>query len=231
MLVVTAVIVLLTGWLGWRRLMTMFDRENKADWGSKWINRLDGLMRIFCRRFHRLQFDPIRLPESGGVLVASNHISGLDPLLLIAASERPLRFLMAREYYEIHGLKWLFRAVGCIPVERSSRPQAALYAARVALEAGEAVAIFPHGTIHLDHESPRKLKRGVAWLARFTGASIYPTRIEGVTGLDQGLLSVWRRSHARITCYPEIDVTDQSEQSILTELGHYVSPDKASTPE
>lgn len=231
MLVVSAVIILLTSWLGWRWLMIIFERENKADWGGKWINRLDGFNRIFCRKFHRLKFETVRLPKTGGVLLASNHISGLDPLLLIAASERPLRFLMAREYYEIRGLKWLFRVVGCIPVERSSRPQAALYAARVALEAGEAVAIFPHGTIHLDHHRPRKLKRGIAWLARFTGASIYPMRIEGVAGLEQGLPSVWRRSQVRITCYPEIEITDQSEQSILNELDHSISPDETGSPE
>jgi len=165
------------------------------------------------------------------VLVASNHISGLDPLLLLAASKRPLRFLMAREYYDAWGLTWLFRAAGCIPVERSRRPQAALYAARVALEAGEAVAIFPHGTIHLDHAPQRKLKRGVAWLACFTGVAIYPMRIEGVKGLDQEIPSVWRRSHARIECYPEIDATDKSERSILTELEQVVSPEKGVTEE
>lgn len=224
MLVVSVVIVLLTGWLGWRRLIAVCERENRADWGSKWLNRLDGLNRIFCRKFHRLQFDPVQLPKTGGVLVASNHISGLDPLLLIAASERPLRFLMAREYYEMLGLNWLFRAVGCIPVERSGRPQAALYAARVALEAGEVVAIFPHGTIHLDYEPPRKLKRGIAWLARATGATIFPMRIEGVKGLNQELRSVWRRSHARITCYLKIDVTNKSEQAILAELAQTLSP-------
>ncbi len=226
MLVASVVIILLTVWLGWRRLIAACERENRADWSSKWLNRLDGLNRIFCRKYHRLHFDPIPLPKSGGILVASNHTSGLDPLLLIAASERPLRFLMALEYYEMWGLKWLFRAVGCIPVERYGRPQAALYSARVALETGEAVAIFPHGAIHLDHELPRTLKRGVAWLACSTGATIYPMRIEGVKGLDQVIRSVWRRSHARITCYPEIDVTDKSQQSILTELGQHVAPGK-----
>src|SRR5688500_11612253 len=105
--------------LAWRRLMRRLERANKADWGNKWLNRLDGLNRIFCRRFHRLRHGKLSLPEEGGALLASNHVSGLVPLLLIAASRRPLRFMIAREEYERWWLKWLLRAVGCIPVERS----------------------------------------------------------------------------------------------------------------
>src|SRR5688572_9865683 len=124
----------------WRRWMLRLEKANKADWGNKWLNRLDGLNRIFCRRFHRLRHAKMVLPDTGGALVASNHVSGLDPLLLIAASRRPLRFMIAREQYERWGLKWLFRAVGCIPVERSHNPRAAFHAARAALERGEIVA-------------------------------------------------------------------------------------------
>src|SRR5690348_6145629 len=84
----------------WPRLLRACERANGADWGHRWLNRLDGLNRILCRRVHRLKHAPIELPATGGVLVASNHVSGLDPLLLIAASPRPLRFLIAREPYE-----------------------------------------------------------------------------------------------------------------------------------
>src|SRR5690606_17846252 len=97
---------------------------------------LDGLNRIFCRRFHRLT-GRIDLPERGPVLVASNHVSGLDPLLMIAASRRPLRFIIAREEYERWWFTWLFRAIGCIPIDRSRNPHVAFYAARRALAAGE----------------------------------------------------------------------------------------------
>lgn len=110
---------------GWHRLMRRLEAANKADWGGKWLNRLDGLNRIFCRKFHRLRHAKLHLPAKGGALLASNHVSGLDPLLLIAASRRPLRFMIAREQYDRWWLRWLFRAIGCIPVERSRNPRAA----------------------------------------------------------------------------------------------------------
>ncbi|MEK7706833.1 MAG: 1-acyl-sn-glycerol-3-phosphate acyltransferase, partial [Verrucomicrobiota bacterium] len=165
-----------------RRLLRACEAANGADWGRCWLNRLDGLNRILCRRFHHLNHDALNLPATGGVLVASNHVSGLDPLLLLAASPRPLRFLIAREEYDRWWLRWLLRAVGCIPVERSRNPRAALYAAREALERGEVVALFPHGRIHLDHHPPTPLKRGIVLLARMTGAPILPVRVEGVRG-------------------------------------------------
>ncbi|MES9927954.1 MAG: 1-acyl-sn-glycerol-3-phosphate acyltransferase, partial [Candidatus Thiodiazotropha sp. 6PDIVS] len=62
---------------------------NQADWGSIGLNRLDGLNRLFCRYYHRLQPQVLPLPEQGGAVVVSNHISGLDPLLMIASSNRP----------------------------------------------------------------------------------------------------------------------------------------------
>ena len=110
----------------WRWFIRTCEAANGADWGSRWLNRLDGLNRILCRRVHRLKHEPLKLPVSGGVLVASNHVSGLDPLLLIAASPRPLRFLIAREQYQRWWLRWLFRAVGCIPVERTRNSPAGI---------------------------------------------------------------------------------------------------------
>ena len=41
-------------WLGWRWALRKCEAANVADWGNRWINRLDGLNRLFCRHFHRL---------------------------------------------------------------------------------------------------------------------------------------------------------------------------------
>jgi 1-acyl-sn-glycerol-3-phosphate acyltransferase len=150
------------------------------DWESKYANWLDGLVRLLCRHVHHLPPTTIQLPDDGPAIVVANHVSGLDPFLLIAASKRPLRFLIAREEYEKPVLNWLFRMAGCIPVDRSGKPEKALRQALRALNEGEVVAIFPHGKIHLDSDPSRKLKAGFAYLASRTQAQIFPVRIDGV---------------------------------------------------
>jgi 1-acyl-sn-glycerol-3-phosphate acyltransferase len=215
----------------WRRALRVCEKASKADWGSRWLNRLDGLNRLFCRRFHRLRHSRFHLPARGGALVASNHVSGLDPLLLIAASRRPLRFLIAREEYDRWYLNWLFRAVGCIPVERSRNPRAAFLAACEALERGEVVALFPHGRIHLDHDKPVPLKRGVAVMAGMTGVPIIPARLDGVRGQGLTVPAVAMRSRARLRSFRPIHCSRDGADHCLERLAQYLvitSPRKSS---
>lgn len=176
-------------------------RACRADWGSRWCNCLDGLVRIFCRRFHGLHGDAIALPEHGGALLVANHVSGLDPLLLVAATRRPLRFMIAVEEYERFGLNWLFRAIGCIPVDRSGRPEQSFRAAVRALKTGEVVALFPHGKIHLDSEPHHSIKPGVQKLALLANVPIYPARLTGIAGAGRVIGAVYRRSRAAVTAY------------------------------
>lgn len=170
-----------------------------ADWGNPLLNKLAAFNRWFCTRWHRLPQDLcIALPEKGPALLASNHISGLDALLLIAASPRPLRFLIAVEEYNRFGLHRLFHAVGCIPVDRSGRPEVALRRARSALIAGEVVAIFPQGRIEKPGQNlPHK--PGIYWLAEQTGAPILHVQLSGIKGLGKNLGAILPRSQAMIT--------------------------------
>lgn len=177
------------------------DRANRVDWGSVWLNRVDGFVRLFCRRYHRLQADVVALPSQGGAIIVSNHVSGLDPLLIIAACDRPLRFLIAREQYERFGLQWLFRGAGCIPVERSGRPELAFRSAIKALRRGEVVAIFPEGGIQVPGKSGHKFKSGAVRLAYLTGVPIVPVYLEGVRGVGQTLLAVVLRSRVRMRAF------------------------------
>ncbi len=213
--------VVIVGLLGWR-LFRICQAANEADWGHPLLNGIDGLNRILCHRYHRLRHDSINLPREGPALLVSNHVSGLDPLLMIAACRRPLRFIIAAEEFERYGLNWLYKAVGCIPVDRSARPEQALRAALRALRQGEVIALFPHGRIHLDNHPPRKLKGGVAWLGRRTACPIHPLRIAGIRGHGRVLTAVVMRSQATVTAYPPVYCHDADHDECLEQLAAFI---------
>ena len=217
LLLVTPLVLILV----WRTLRFLKSQKN-ADWGSQTLNVLSGLNRVFCYRYHRLSGDTIKLPDQGGAIVVSNHLSGLDALLLVAASNRPLRFIIAKEHYQRFGIQWLFRSIGCIPVERQARPQRAFRAALRVLAQGEVVALFPHGTIHLDSDPPRRLKAGVVKLAKMSGCPVYPVRLDGIKGQGHTVLSIPIRSNVMLKRGEPIDVTDMDEKHSLQIIADHI---------
>jgi 1-acyl-sn-glycerol-3-phosphate acyltransferase len=122
------------------------------------------------------------IPTSGPALLASNHVSYLDPLTLAWVADRRgrhVRFLAKAELFEKKGLAQLLRAAHQIPVQRGKVDAAdALQAAVVALERGECVAVFPEGTISQDLE-PMVGKSGTARLAHRAGVAIVPVGLWG----------------------------------------------------
>jgi 1-acyl-sn-glycerol-3-phosphate acyltransferase len=205
-----------------RRTIRFLKSHKNADWGGSTLNVISGLNRLLSYRYHRLSGDVITLPEHGGAIVVSNHVSGLDALLLIAACNRPLRFLIAKEQYERFGIQWLFRSIGCIPVERQARPQRAFRAALRMLAQGEVVALFPHGAIHLDGDPPRRLKAGVVKLAKMSGCLIYPVRLDGIKGQGHTLLSIPIRSRAVLKLGAPIDAKDRDEKACLQAIAEHI---------
>lgn len=210
-------LLLLAVLLAWRAAKAV-QRYHRTDYGSRWLNWLEGLNRLFCLKFHRLEHDALELPATGPAVVVSNHLSGLDALLLIAISNRPLRFMIAREHYNWPGFNWLFRAIGCIPVDRKGRPEKAMRDAIAALGRGEVVALFPHGKIHLPDDQPRPLKGGAARLAAYTKSSIHPALIEGVAGAGHILPALVMRGHARVHVLPVIDPAGKSHAELMQRM-------------
>jgi len=194
-----------------------------ADWGHAWLNRLDGFNRWFCRNFHGLQAEAVPLPVDGGAIVVSNHISGLDPLLLVASCHRPLRFVIAEEQYNRWWLRWLFESVGAIPVNRSSRPEKAFYAARKALDEGEIVAIFPEGGIP-DADKPKvRLKRGATILASLAQVPIFPLRLEGIRGKRLHLTAVLVPSKARVSAASPLACDNETAKDCLHTITGFIT--------
>lgn len=209
-------------------LWHIFGNAAGADWGGPWINRLDGFGRIYCRHYQRLHGDALKLPQSGPAIVVANHISGIDPFLLIASSKRPIRFIVASEQYHRFGLSWMFRASGCIPVDRTGKPERAFRAALQALKDGEVVGIFPHGTIHLDSEPYRRLKPGAVRLAQLAECDIYPARIDGVRAEGALFLPGLLRGHVKVESFAPLSCRDQELRMCLGEIESLLVRDRYS---
>jgi 1-acyl-sn-glycerol-3-phosphate acyltransferase len=97
-----------------------------------------------------------RLPTAGPAVLVCNHVSFVDAVLLMAASPRPIRFLMDHQIFKIPVLGWMFKLAKAIPIApQKADPatyEAAFAAARAVLEDGEMVCIFPEGGLTRDGE-------------------------------------------------------------------------------
>lgn len=194
-------------------------KYNHVDWGSRKLNFIDGLCRAYCVKFHRLRLEKFDLPEDGGAILISNHVSGVDPLLLIAACDRPIRFMIAKEEYERFGLNWIFKGAGCIPVDRTGRADIAFRQAKRALDSGEIIALFPHGKIHLDHIEPYRVKPGIKRLAQLTKKRILVARIVGVKGQGSVFKPLFLRSNSEVLRFPDLSHEFFHRDEALHHLG------------
>jgi 1-acyl-sn-glycerol-3-phosphate acyltransferase len=136
------------------------------------------------------------IPVRGPVILASNHVSYLDPLVLGYLADRRhrrLRFLAKRELFERRATGVVLRAAHQIPVARDSAAAAgSLDAAVAALAAGECVCVFPEGTISVDLE-PMTGKTGTARLAAASGVPVTPVGLWGAQRiLFKGRKPRWR---------------------------------------
>ncbi len=121
------------------------------------------------------------VPARGGVILAANHISYVDPVFLaeyvVHGTGRAARFLAKSTLFEGGGLvARVMRGAGQIPVHRDSGDAAvALRHAVAALDAGECVVVYPEGTVTRDPGKwPMRARTGVARLALLTGAPVVP---------------------------------------------------------
>lgn len=145
------------------------------------------LFRLTCRpRVTGLE----NVPAEGPYILAANHLSFFDSVLLQALCPRPVAFFAKAEYFTRPGLtgraqRWFFEAVGSVPVRRGE--QAASVAAledlvRI-LEDGGGVGIYPEGTRSRDGRLYRG-RTGAAWLALTTGAPVVPVGLRDTDRLQ-----------------------------------------------
>jgi glycerol-3-phosphate dehydrogenase (NAD(P)+) len=157
-----------------------------------WIVRgvLQPLMLIYFR-VQRTGMDHV--PKKGGVLIAPNHRSFLDPFVLGICARRPLYFMAKQELFNKRWQAWLLNSLGAFPVRRGEADEEAMETARMLVERGEPVLVFPEGT-RIRKGSLGKPKRGVGRLALETGAPVVPVAITGSENTRRG----WKIKPAKV---------------------------------
>jgi 1-acyl-sn-glycerol-3-phosphate acyltransferase len=130
------------------------------------------------------------IPADGPVILASNHLSFIDSMVIPVMVPRRVAFLAKSDYFTGTGVKgtlsrWWFEGFGMIPVDRDDTrsAQASLDAALEVLSAGGAFGIYPEGTRSRDGRLYRG-RTGVAWLAMSSGAPVVPVAVIGTDKLQ-----------------------------------------------
>jgi 1-acyl-sn-glycerol-3-phosphate acyltransferase len=119
-----------------------------------------------------------RIPARGGAVVAFNHDSYLDALLVAQLTQRPLRFMVMAEVLRVPVLGQLMRSAGMFSVERNAGDVAAVRTAVEICSGGGLVGIFPEGRLFRG-ASLGPIRRGAARIALEAGVPIVPVAIGG----------------------------------------------------
>jgi 1-acyl-sn-glycerol-3-phosphate acyltransferase len=146
---------------------------------------------LLTRTLYRVRADGLRhVPEEGPALLVCNHVSYVDPLLLMANLRRPARFVMYYRIFNIPLLRFLFRTAKAIPIAGQKEDPAVLQQAYddidAALADGELVCIFPEGALTRDG-AIAPFRPGVEKILARRPVPVVPMALRGLWG------SMWSR--------------------------------------
>jgi glycerol-3-phosphate dehydrogenase (NAD(P)+) len=146
------------------------------------------LQPIFHLYFRLSRIGREHIPQTGPVILASNHRSFLDPFVIGTCARRPIYYVAKRELFQFHPLlSWLLSSLGAFPVHRGVGDGEMIATAKAILERGDAVLMFPEGTRTRPGALGRP-KRGVGRLALESGAPVVPVATFGTEDVRKG----WR---------------------------------------
>lgn len=132
---------------------------------------------IFCALSFKIEISGNEnLPENKGFILASNHITDLDPLFIAIRIKRQLNFMAKAELFKNKIAGAILKGLGAFPVERGTGDTTAIDKAIQTVKSGNVLAIFPEGTRSKDGELKR-FKSGAIVVASKTGADIVPTSV------------------------------------------------------
>ena len=128
--------------------------------------------------FRRRAFNPERVPKTGPIILASNHESYLDPMLVGASLPRAINYLAREDLFSFPVLGWILRNWQAVPVNREGGGAKGLKAILDRLLAGGAIILFPEGTRSRDGNL-QPARSGIGLTVIKSTAPVVPVRVFG----------------------------------------------------
>lgn len=158
---------------------------------------------LLIHTIHRVRcVDTDRIPESGAAILVCNHVSYVDAIVIMAASPRPIRFVMDHRIFKIPLLGWIFRTGKAIPIAPAKEDPWLMEKAYVeiaqALHEGDLVCIFPEGKLTSTGEI-NEFKGGIKKIIERSPVPVIPMALRGLWGsmLTRGQGNMFGRSFKR----------------------------------
>lgn len=141
---------------------------------------------LLIHTIHRVRgVDTDRIPEEGAAVLVCNHVSYVDAIVIMAASPRPIRFVMDHRIFRVPVLSWIFRTAKAIPIAPAKEDPWTMERAYVdiaqALHEGELVCIFPEGKLTSTGEI-NEFKGGIRKIIERTPVPVIPMALRGLWG-------------------------------------------------
>jgi len=146
--------------------------------------------------------DTDRIPEEGAAVLVCNHVSYVDAIVIMAASPRPIRFVMDHRIFKIPLLSWIFRTAKAIPIASAKDDRWLMEKAYVdiaqALHEGELVCLFPEGKLTSTGDMS-EFKGGIRKIIERSPVPVIPMALRGLWGsmLTRGEGNPFGRSFRR----------------------------------
>lgn len=160
--------------------------------------------------------------DDEGAVIVSNHQSGIDPLLIQLCTDRVVHWMVAREYYNMPGISFVFRTLRSIPVNRGGVDTASTKMAIRLTQQGGLVGLFPEGRVNMSDSLLLPGRSGAALIALKARVKVIPCFVSGSPYDGTALGSFFMAANARVVVGKPIDLTAyfgrEGDKAVLREL-------------
>jgi 1-acyl-sn-glycerol-3-phosphate acyltransferase len=154
----------------------------------------------------------VPLPPGRGGVIVCNHRSSVDPCFVQRSTQRPIHWMVAREYVEHPALRWFLTTCEVIPVNRGGIDTAATKLALRYVRNGGIVGMFPEGRINRTDQLFISVRPGAALVAIKTRAIVLPCYLQGSPYGGTALSPLFMSAHVRLQYGETIDAADYADR-------------------